>query len=212
MTLTTEQLCHRLGALPTPNIGDAMERLGVLDARIKPVWPGGRMAGPAFTVWTRAGDNAYLHRALAEAAPGDVIVVNGQGDESRALMGDLIGARARNAGIAGFVIDGAVRDAAGLQHLGMPVFARTTSPAGPYKHGPGTLACAVAVGGVAVLPGDIMVGDDDGAVVVPRARAEEILLAAEAVQQDEAGRMKAILEEAAALEVANQKEDACVAP
>ncbi|WP_413248312.1 RraA family protein [Sinomonas flava] len=193
MSLTTEQLSQRLAALPTPNIGDAMERLGVLDSAIKSVWPGGRLAGPAFTVWTRAGDNAYIHRALAEAAPGDVIVVNGQGDESRALMGDLIGARARNAGIAGFVIDGAVRDAAGLEQVGMPVFARATSPAGPYKNGPGALGCAVAVGGVAVLPGDIVVGDDDGAVVVPSARAEEILLAAEAVQQDEAERMRAIL-------------------
>ena len=193
MTLTTEQLSQRLAARPTPNIGDAMERLGVLDSAIKSVWAGGRLAGPAFTVWTRAGDNAYIHRALAEAAPGDVIVVNGQGDESRALMGDLIGARARNAGIAGFIIDGAVRDAAGLEHVGMPVFARTTSPAGPYKNGPGALGCAVAIGGVAVLPGDIVVGDDDGAVVVPSARAEEILLAAEAVQRDEAARMRTIL-------------------
>lgn len=204
MTLTTEQISQRLGALPTPNIGDAMERLGVLDSAIKPVWAGGRVAGPAFTVWTRAGDNAYIHKALAEAAPGDVVVVNGQGDESRALLGDLIGARARNAGIAGFVIDGAVRDAAGLEQLGMPVFARAISPAGPYKNGPGELGCAVAVGGVAVLPGDIVVGDDDGAVVVPRGRAEEVLLAAEAVQHDEAERMRNILAQTAA----NQPEEA----
>lgn len=196
MTLSTQQLSRRLGALPTPNIGDAMERLGVLDASIKPVWPGACLAGPAFTVWTRAGDNAYLHRALAEATPGDVIVVNGQGDESRALMGDLIGARARNAGIAGFVIDGAVRDAAGLERLGMPVFARSISPAGPYKNGPGSLAGPVAVGGVAVLPGDIMIGDEDGTVVVPRARAEEVLLAAEAVRVDEDERMRTILAQA----------------
>ena len=197
MTLTTQQLSQRLGALPTPNIGDAMERLGLLDSAIKPVWAGGRLAGPAFTVWTRAGDNAYLHRALSEAAPGDVVVVNGEGDVSRALMGDLIGARARNAGIAGFIIDGAVRDAAGLARLGMPVFARATSPAGPYKNGPGALGCAIAVGGVAVLPGDIVIGDDDGAVVVPRGRAEEILLAAEAVQEDEDQRMRAILAQGA---------------
>lgn len=212
MTLSTQQLSLRLSALPTPNIGDAMERLGVLDASIKQVWPGARLAGPAFTVWTRAGDNAYLHRALAEAAPGDVIVVNGQGDESRALMGDLIGARARNAGIAGFVIDGAVRDAAGLERLGMPVFARSISPAGPYKNGPGILAGPIAVGGVAVLPGDIVVGDEDGTVVIPRARAEEILLAAEAVYRDEAERMRNILSEFKGTETSGQKEDACVAP
>ena len=86
----------------------------------------------------------------------------------------------------------------------MPVFARTTSPAGPYKNGPGALGCAVAVGGVAVLPGDIVVGDDDGAVVVPRGRAEEVLLAAEAVQQDEAERMRNILAQAAV----NEREEA----
>lgn len=196
MTLSTEQLCQRLGALPTPNIGDAMERLGVLDSAIKPVWRGARVTGPAFTVWTRAGDNAYLHRALAEATPGDVIVVNGQGDESRALLGDLIGARARNRGIAGFVVDGAVRDAAGLEGIAMPVFARATSPAGPYKNGPGALGTPVAIGGVAVLPGDLIVGDEDGVVVIPRGRAADVLTAAEDVQRDEAERRRSILSEA----------------
>ncbi|UKD57074.1 hypothetical protein L3Q65_10220 [Amycolatopsis sp. FU40] len=204
--MSIEELCRRFGALPTPNIGDAMERLGVLDSRIQQVWPAGRIAGPAFTVWTRAGDNAFLHRALAEAAPGDVIVVNGQGDESRALLGELLGARARNAGVAAFVVDGAIRDATGLAEVGMPVFARATSPAGPYKHGPGSLGCPVAVGGVAVLPGDIVVGDADGVVVVPRDRAEDIAAAAEAVQEDEANRMKAIVAEAGA-----KKESVCAA-
>ncbi len=204
MTLATEQLCGRLGLLPTCNIGDAMERLGVLDSRIKPVWSGGHLAGPAFTVWTRAGDNAFLHRALAEAAPGDVVVVNGQGDESRALMGELMAARARNSGIAGFVIDGAVRDAVGLKRIGVPIFARATCAAGPYKHGPGALELPIAVGGVAVLPGDIVVGDDDGVVIIPLARAEEIAIAAEAIQQDETRRLSAIMAGAG-----GNQEDAC---
>jgi regulator of RNase E activity RraA len=173
-------LLRRFAALPAANIGDVMDRLGILDARISPIWPGARLAGPAFTVWTRSGDNHAVHLALAVARPGDVIVVNGGGDESRALIGEIMGARARTRGIAGFVLDGAARDAAGLAAIDMPVFARSITPAGPYKNGPGYLGRTVAVGGVAVAPGDIIVGDDDGVVVIPRAEAAEILVAAEA--------------------------------
>lgn len=183
---------RRLGALPTANIGDAMDRLGVLDSRIQATWPGARVAGPAFTVWTRAGDNAAIHDALRLAEPGDVIVVNGQGDESRALLGELIGERAAAAGIVGFVVDGAVRDAADLAEIGMPVFARACTPAGPYKHGPGRLGVTIAVGGVAIGLGDIVVGDADGVVVVPQADAEAVATTAEAVFADEARRREAI--------------------
>jgi len=183
---------RRLGALPTANIGDAMDRLGALDSRIQAAWPGAKLAGPAFTVWTRAGDNAAIHAALRLAEPGDVIVVNGQGDESRALLGELIGGSAAAAGIAGFVLDGAVRDAADLAELGMPVFARASTPAGPYKNGPGRLGVPIAVGGVAINLGDIVVGDSDGVVVVPRADAEAVATAAEAVFADEARRRETI--------------------
>ncbi|MEV0389309.1 methyltransferase [Nonomuraea sp. NPDC050643] len=186
----------RLAALPTANIGDAMERLGVLDSRIRPVWTGARVAGRAFTVWTRSGDNALIHQALEVAGEGDVIVVNGGGDESRALIGELIGQRAKNRGVAGFVIDGAVRDADGLGEMGMPVFARAVTPAGPYKNGPGHLGRTVAVGGVAVAPGDLILGDADGVVVVPAAEAETVALAAEAVFALEEGKRAAILESA----------------
>lgn len=183
---------RRLGALPTASIGDAMDRLGALDSRIQAAWPGAKVAGPAFTVWTRAGDNAAIHAALHTAQPGDVIVVNGQGDESRALLGELIGGRAAAAGIVGFVLDGAVRDAADLAEIGMPVFARACTPAGPYKHGPGRLGAIIAVGGVAISLGDIIVGDADGVVVVPKADAEAVAAAAEAIFADEARRRAAI--------------------
>ena len=186
----------RLAVLPTANIGDAMDRLGVLDSRIRSVWPGARVAGRAFTVWTRSGDNALIHQALEVVGAGDVIVVNGGGDESRALIGDLIGQRAKNSGVAGFVIDGAVRDAEGLGEMGLPVFARAVTPAGPYKNGPGHLGRTIAVGGVAVAPGDLVLGDADGVVVVPLAEAERIAQAAEAVFTLEEGKRAAILESA----------------
>jgi regulator of RNase E activity RraA len=187
-----QTLLDRFAALPAANIGDAMDRLGCLDARVKPVWAGARIVGSAFTVWTRSGDNLFIHKAMSIARPGDVLVVNGEADESRALIGDLIGARARSRRVAGFVIDGAVRDADGLQELGMPVFARAVTPAGPYQNGPGRVGVTIAVGGVAVSPGDIIVGDADGVVVIPLAGAETVLVAAEAKRDAEAATRAAI--------------------
>ncbi|NNM46759.1 methyltransferase [Knoellia koreensis] len=186
------EVVSRLAALPVANIGDAMDRLGLLDSRIQAIWPGARLAGAALTVWTRAGDNAALHEALAIAKPGDVIVVNGQGDETRALLGDLIGAKALARGVAGFVLDGAARDAESLGDIGMPVFARACTPAGPYKFGPGRVGVPVAVGGVSVNAGDVVVGDGDGVAVIARDEAERVAEAAQAVFDDEARRRAAI--------------------
>lgn len=171
----------RFMKVPTANIGDVMDRMGILDSKISPIWPGAKLAGPAFTVWTRSGDNLAIHRALAVAKQGDVIVVNGGADESRALLGEIMAGKARRSGISGFVIDGAVRDASGIAELSMPVFARALTPAGPYKFGPGKLGITIAVGGVACAPGDIVVGDEDGVVVVPQKEALEILVASEEV-------------------------------
>jgi regulator of RNase E activity RraA len=162
-----------------------MNRLGSVDSRIKPVWEGARIVGSAFTVWTRPGDNQGLHEALKLVQPGDVLVVNGGGDESRALLGELIGGKARIRGAVGFVIDGAVRDATGLREYDMPVFARATTPAGPYKDGPHALLTRIAIGGVVVSPGDIIVADEDGVVVVPLDQADAVAAAAEAKQADE---------------------------
>lgn len=184
---------ERLAKLPAANIGDAMDRLGVADSAIQAIWPGALLAGPAFTVWTRPGDNQGIHRALELARPGDVLVVAGGGDSSRALLGELIGERAINLGIAGFALDGAARDADALREIGMPVFARATSPAGPYKNGPFRLGTPLAFGGVPVLPGDVVIGDSDGVVVIPREQAAAVADAAEAVFADETNRRQAIV-------------------
>jgi len=189
------ELIERLAKLPAANIGDAMDRLGVADSAIQAIWPGARLAGPAFTVWVRPGDNQGIHRALQLARPGDVVVVAGGGDESRALLGELIGERAINQGIAGFALDGAARDAETLGEIGMPVFARATTPAGPYKNGPSRLGTAISFGGVPVLPGDIIIGDSDGIVIIPQAQAGVVAEAAEAVFADESNRRGAIIAE-----------------
>lgn len=179
-------LVRRLAALPTPNIGDAMERLNVVDGAIHPVWRGARMAGRAFTVYVAGGDNRGIHEAIPRLAPGDVLVVNGQGIANRALIGELIAGRAAARGCAGFVIDGAVRDVRDLEEMGFPVFARGLSPAGPYRNGPARLGVPVAVGSVVVRPGDIVVGDDDGVVVVPFEEAAAVARAAEDKRDAEA--------------------------
>lgn len=176
---------ERFRVLPTANIADAMHRLGALDARIKPAWDGATLVGAAYTVWTRPGDNLGIHEALKHTQPGDILVINGGGDESRALIGELIGGRAKGRGVIGFVIDGAVRDAPGLAEYDMPVFARALTPAGPYKDGPYALAAPIAVGGVVVSPGDIVVGDADGVVVVPLAMADQVAVLAQAKHDDE---------------------------
>lgn len=186
------QLLRRLATLPAANVGDAQERLGSASG-LHAVWPGARLAGPAFTVWTRPGDNLVIHQALDRAQPGDVVVVNGGGDESRALIGDLIGARARSLGIAGFVIDGAVRDAEALAACGTPVFARAVTPAGPFKSGPGRLQQPIAVAGVVVMPGDLVVADADGVVVVPRSDAAAVVERAERIETEEAEKRAALL-------------------
>ena len=179
-----QTLVERFAQIPTANIGDSMDRLGAMIG-INTVWPGARLAGTAYTVWTRAGDNIKIHEAIAAASPGDVIVVNGEGDTTRALLGEMMGNKAQKRGILGFVVDGMVRDAGGLQEIGFPTFARGVTPAGPYKYGPGRLNETIACGGVAVSPGDIIIGDDDGIVVIPIGRAEEILALAEPKFQQE---------------------------
>lgn len=201
----TEEQRTRLGALPTANIADAMQRLGAMDARIKPVWDGATLVGAAYTVWTRPGDNAGIHEALRHVQPGDVLVINGGGDESRALIGELIGGRARARGVAGFVIDGAVRDAPGLAEYDMPVFARGLTPAGPYKDGPYVVAAPTAVGGVVVNPGDVIVADADGVVVIPLAQADAVADLAQAKHDDELRKRHGIDADIAAAE---QRHDA----
>lgn len=132
------------------------------------------MLGTALTVRTAPGVNLLVHAALDVAQPGDVLVVDGGGDLSRAIAGELMAARALILGVQGFVIHGAVRDAAGFRRRAFPVYARGTTPAGPYKESPGEVNVAIGCGGVVVHPGDIVVGDEDGVAMVPRGPAVEV--------------------------------------
>ncbi|MER5673599.1 DUF1932 domain-containing protein [Pseudonocardia alni] len=181
--------------LAVANIGDARDRMGMMDGGIRALWRGARVVGRARTVWVRAGDNQALHRAIARSRAGDVLVVNGHGDTTRALLGELMAERAKKRGVAGIVVDGALRDVVELEKIGFAAWARAVTPAGPYKNGPGSVDVPVAVGGVVVRPGDLVVGDDDGVIVVPAAEAATSLLGGRAVEADEAARRAAILAE-----------------
>lgn len=148
---------------------------------------GTALLGSALPVWVRSGDNYVIHRAIERAAPGDVLVVNGQGSLAHALFGELMCRAAMLRGVTGVVLDGAVRDRCALAELGFPTFARGASPSGPTKEGTGEVGYPVACGGVVVAPGDIVVGDGDGVVVVPLRDATAVLARLATVQQWEAG-------------------------
>lgn len=158
----------------TPHISDNMSRLcGVVGlARYNNT---GKLVGTAFTVKTRPGDNLMVHKALDLAGPGHVIVVDGGGALENALVGELMTLYARSRGIAGFVIDGAIRDVATFAASNFPCYARGHVHRGPYKDGPGEINVPVAIGGLVIHPGDVVVGDEDGLVAFPAGEAAALL-------------------------------------
>ena len=169
-----KNLTNQFQDLPVANIADEMNRVSCMDARIRPVntIP---LLGTAFTVKARVGDNLMLHRAIDMAEPGDVIIVDGQGDLANSLIGENMMMWAHRRGLAGMVIDGAVRDIDSLRQLDFSVYAAGVQPNGPYKVGPGEINVPVSCGGIVVYPGDIIVGDSDGVVVIKAADAPTIL-------------------------------------
>lgn len=173
---------------------DVFGRRGTLNARVQALNPAMHVAGPAFTVEVRPGDNLMVHVALALAQPGDVIIVDGKGDDTCALVGELMVAQAEAAGLAGFVIDAATRDTDTLKHGSFPLFSAGRNPCGPTKGLVGTMCKPISVAGVPVQPGDLVVGDADGIVVIPRQDVARVLeaakekLAAEKTRLDEIAR------------------------
>lgn len=185
-------LVERFAAMPAGVVADAMHRLGALDAGIAAVWPGAAVVGTALTVWVRAGDNALVGQAIEMGQPGDVLVVNAQGALTSAVVGELLSMACRRRGVRGAVVDGAVRDLDALRTLPFPVFARGSCAAGPTKEGSGEIGYPVAVGGVVVMAGDIVVADGDGVVIVPAGDAEAVLGRADAISEWEARRRSAL--------------------
>jgi RraA family protein len=173
-------IVEQASSFPASILADVAGRRGALSGRIAPLAPTMRLAGPALTVEVRPGDNLMIHAALAIAKPGDVIVVDGKGDLNSALMGEIMCQQAVALGVAGVVIDGAVRDAQAIRELGFPMYAAGLNPNGPTKFVPGRLNHPISIGGVTVNPGDLVIGDGDGITVIERETAAAMLpLAAE---------------------------------
>ncbi|NVJ92719.1 MAG: RraA family protein [Methylocystaceae bacterium] len=189
-----KSLVEAFSKLPVANVSDAMARMTAGGATLRPMHASGNLAGVAITVKSRPGDNLMLHKAIDMAQDGDVIVVDAGGDLTNALMGELMLAYAIKKGVAGFVLNGAIRDLDAFVETNLPTFAAGVTHRGPYKDGPGEINVPISLDGMVIEPGDIILGDADGLLCVPLADAEEILAKTQAKQDAEVVQMKKISE------------------
>ena len=187
-----EDLVRQAADFSTSLFCDAQLGFGAMDHRIKPVAPGTKVVGSAFTVNLKAGSGTAVIAAVALAGKGHVLVISGKASTENAVLGDLLAHTAIRSGVEGIVLDGVVRDIEELRTSGLPIFALGANPGAAAKEGPGELNTTVSCGGVGVNPGDLVIGDDDGVVVIPRGRLDEALKAASAKDAFEKRRRKEI--------------------
>lgn len=176
------ELIREFRQFATPEISDMLNRLYTMTLEIKNQVNDLSIAGPACTVKVFPGDNLMVHKALDVAQPGDIIVVDAGASTMTAVMGDLVASKAKSRGIQAFVIDGLIRDLPAVQEVGLPVYARGVTPIGPLHRGPGEINFPVSCGGIVVMPGDIIVGDQVGVVVVRADFAENVIHRLKAVR------------------------------
>ena len=192
-----QELLDAFSTIPAANISDTMGRLVGMHPRIKlqstPKNP--INVGRALTIKTRSGDNLMLHKALNMAKPGDVIILSNDGGESyRSLIGEIMFTYLASRGAAGIIIDGPIRDIDAVRKMEMPIYATGTNPAGPYKEGPGEINVPISCGGISINPGDIIVMDEDGVIVIPLQEAESVLKNARAFQEKDEAKLLAAQE------------------
>ena len=172
-----DRLVQASKGLPVATISDCMTRMTAGGARLRPMHKSGYLAGPALTVKCRPGDNLMIHKALTMAQPGDVIVVDAGGDLTNSLFGEIMVATSVAKGVAGVVLNGAVRDSEEIGQGTFPLYAAGVTHRGPYKDGPGEINVPVAIDGMVIEPGDLVVGDADGLLCIPFDKAEDVLAA-----------------------------------
>jgi 4-hydroxy-4-methyl-2-oxoglutarate aldolase len=185
-------LANRLKAFGSATLHEAQDQKGAMSPAIRPLDPSLRLAGPAFTIETKPGDNLVIHFALTLAKAGDVLVINANAYEGAGLWGEILTRAAMQRGIAGLVIDGAVRDSQPILDMHFPVFSRGLSINAAQKNQPGRIDVPIVCGGVGVEPGDWVVGDRDGLVVIARESLQAVLAGAEVRETAEAGLRAAI--------------------
>ena len=179
------ELARKFRSLPVANVSDCMSRLTGGGPRLRPYHGEGMLAGPAFTVKTRPGDNLMVHKALDIASPGDVVVVDAGGDLTNSIVGEIMITYAMSRGLAGLVINGSIRDSDALRRLTFPVYAAGVTHRGPMKSGPGEIGRAIAFEGMVIEPGDLIIGDGDGVLCIPFDEVEEVYQAAAAKKKTE---------------------------
>lgn len=184
---------QQASAFASSILADVAGRRGAMDARIAPLTHATRIAGPAFTVEVRPGDNLMIHAAMAMARPGDILVIDGKADRTCALMGAIMMNTCKKLGFGGVILDASLRDTEELLELGFPVYSIGANPNGPTKGVAGRINWPITCGGVTVNPGDLIIGDADGVVVVEREKAQSLLGLAEKKVADERRRIADIL-------------------
>lgn len=190
--LLSLEVIERAKRLNTTLISDAMGCTGSMHHTVKPVAPGMKVVGTSLTVDLRAGDNLFLHQGIYCGGEGYVLVADGKGHTENAYLGELMAKAAKAIGLEGIIIDGFVRDKEMLGEVGLPIFAKGFIPNGPFKDGPGAINTPISCAGAVVHPGDLIIGDEDGVVVVPKDKIEEVLHKAENKLEYEEKRLQTI--------------------
>lgn len=180
----SNDLIKQYRGLPVSVIADNMNRMSCMNANIRP-FNENPLIGSAFTIKTRPGDNLILHKALDIAKEGDILVVDAQGDLTNAIIGELMVLWAQKRNLGGIIIDGAIRDVSALKEANIPIYAAGVSPRGPYKDGPGEINVPITCGGIAINPGDILIGDEDGIVSIDPKDAKSLVQKAKSKLESE---------------------------
>jgi regulator of RNase E activity RraA len=186
-----DDIVERFRGLASPNLADAMGRFNFMDPGIRSR-SGFPLCGRAVTVQCRPADNLMVHKALQVAEPGDIVVVSTCGNTVSAVFGEMMCHTAALKKLGGIIVDGAIRDIDGIRRLGFPAYSRSVSPGGCDKDGPGEINVPIACGNTVVMPGDIIVGDDDGVAVIPRDETAEVLTRVDALMSRERDRIAEI--------------------
>jgi 4-hydroxy-4-methyl-2-oxoglutarate aldolase len=203
---TDAELVKRLGALGVATVHEAYGRSGLMKPYLRPVWAGGEAAGTAVTVLTHPGDNWMIHVAVEQCRAGDILVVGCSADNTDGMFGDLLATSLMARGVKALIIDAGVRDAKSLREMGFPVWSRAISAKGTVKAALGSVNVPVVCAGVNVMPGDAVIADDDGVVVVARRDAADVVAKGEERHADEEGKRKQLASGALGLDMYNMRD------
>ncbi|TMJ52940.1 MAG: 4-carboxy-4-hydroxy-2-oxoadipate aldolase/oxaloacetate decarboxylase [Alphaproteobacteria bacterium] len=203
---TDAALVKRLGALGVATVHEAYGRAGLMKPYLRPVWAGGEAAGTAVTALVHPGDNWMIHVAVEQCRPGDILVVGCSADNTDGMFGDLLATSLMARGVTGLVIDAGVRDAKSLREMGFPVWSKAISAKGTVKASLGAVNVPVVCAGINVIPGDAVIADDDGVVVIRRKDAADVAVRAEKRHADEEGKRKQLAAGVLGLDMYNMRD------